>query len=266
MEEPTNDTCELAFEVFDRWGCLKSELRDHPVKKGTGVWGTELDAAKILFIEDVTVNENHRRKGYGRNLVEQVWDAAQGMVDDCEFAIAFATYNHTRIIEETGDSLALKGRETFYSKLQRSAEDFWHAIGFRRIGSSSYFARANDASHPSKSLSAEDDYVRLLILRSSSSESDQIFQYDQAILEANDSETLELLRARLLVYSATDPVWLSRDRHECNIIHVVARNCKQESLAWLLRLPVAGEMLSKGTLKEKPHWRALRLGSSRREP
>lgn len=35
MEEPTNDMSMLAFEVFDRWGCLKSELQHHQVKKGT---------------------------------------------------------------------------------------------------------------------------------------------------------------------------------------------------------------------------------------
>lgn len=213
MEEPTNDTSELAFNVFDRWGCVKSELRDHPVKKGNGVWGTEMDAGKILFIEDVTVNETHRRKGYGRKLVEQVWDAAQGMVDYCEFAIAFATYNNTRTVEETGDALAPKDQEVFYNNLQRSAENFWYVIGFRCIGSSSYFAHAKNPSHPSKSLSAEDNYVRPLILRSSSSESDQVFPYDQAMLEANDCETLELLRARLLIHSATDPVWLFVDRH-----------------------------------------------------
>lgn len=68
MEEPTNDLSELAFSLFDRWGNLKSELRNHPIKKGTGIWGEELDEGKFLLIEEFTIDENHRRKGYGRKL------------------------------------------------------------------------------------------------------------------------------------------------------------------------------------------------------
>ena len=69
MEELTRDFFELAFGLFDRWGNLKSELRNHPIKKGTGVWGEELDEGKFLLIEEFTIDENHRRKGYGRKLV-----------------------------------------------------------------------------------------------------------------------------------------------------------------------------------------------------
>lgn len=68
MEEPTNDLSELAFSLFDRWGNLKSELRNHTIKKAQ-VWGEELDEGKFLLIEEFTIDENHRRKGYGRKLV-----------------------------------------------------------------------------------------------------------------------------------------------------------------------------------------------------
>ena len=68
LEEPTNDLSELAFSLFDHWGSLKSELRNHPIKKGTGVWREELDEGKFLLIEEFTIDENHRRKGYGRKL------------------------------------------------------------------------------------------------------------------------------------------------------------------------------------------------------
>lgn len=249
MEEPTKDTSELAFHVFDRWGCLKSELRDHPVKKGMGVWGAELDKSKFLFIEGLTVDEENRQRGYGRKLVEQVWENAQSMTDDCDFAIVFPTYINTRIVEEKAESLPLKERELLYNGLQTSAEHFWRAVGFRRIGSSSYFARAKDPSHASWSLSAAEDYQRPLILRSSSSEDGQTFPYDQALLQSNDAETLQLLKARSLAHPVTDPAWLSVDKHGCNIIHTVARDCKAESLSWLLQLPISGELRSSRNLK-----------------
>ncbi len=249
MEEPTNDTSELAFHLFDRWGCLKSEFRDHPVKKGTGVWGVELDKSKFLFIEDLKVNENNRRNGYGRKLVEQVWEKAQSMVSDCDFAIVFATYTNPGIMDEKTESLPPGDRELLYDGLQTSAEDFWRAVGFRRIGSSLYFARAKDPSHASRSLSAAQDYRRPVVLRFPSSEGNPNFPCDQTIIQSNDGETLELLKARLLAHPATDPVWLSVDKHGNNIMHAVARGCKAESLSWLLQLPISEELRSSRNLR-----------------
>lgn len=49
MEEPTQDLADLAFNLFDRWGCVKDDFLYHPVKKGTGIWGEELNRGKILL-------------------------------------------------------------------------------------------------------------------------------------------------------------------------------------------------------------------------
>ena len=56
MEEPTHDTCELAFDLFDRWGCVKDDFLRHPIKKGTGVWGKELNEGVILLFEYISVD------------------------------------------------------------------------------------------------------------------------------------------------------------------------------------------------------------------
>lgn len=253
MEEPTNDTSGLAFEVFDRWGCLKAELQAHPVKKGTGVWGTELDQGKLLFIEDLAVDDRYRRKGYGRRLVKLVWEQAQGMAPDCDFAIVQATYLNTRDVEAKGKSLLNDEAEAFYNDLQVSAEDFYRAVGFRRIGSSFYFALSKDPSHPSRSLSAADDYRRPLALRSASTADDQVYPYDNDIIQADDSETTKLLETRLVDHSFTEPAWLSVDRHGNNILHMVAPGGKPESLAWILGKSFAAELqLSRNLKGETP--------------
>lgn len=249
MEEPTHDLSELAFHVFDRWGCLKSKFRDHPVKKGTGIWGAELDKSQFLFIEELKVNEDNQRKGYGRKLFEQVWEIAQSKANDCDFAIVLATHINTMTVEMKAEALPPRDRELFYKGSQTTAEDFWRAVGFRRIGSTSYFARAKDPSHASRSLSAVEDYRHPLSLQSSSSEDNQPFPYDQTISQSDDPGTLKLLKARLLAHPDTDTVWLSVDKHGNNIIHNVARQCKAESLSWLLQLPFSRELQSLRNLK-----------------
>ena len=85
MEEISHDAANLAFDIFDRWGCLKSEYQRHPIKKGNGVWGPELNSGRFLLIETVAVGEHYQRKGHGKELFRQVWEKAQEMstqIDD----------------------------------------------------------------------------------------------------------------------------------------------------------------------------------------
>jgi hypothetical protein len=55
MEPPSRETSMLAFDLFDRYGRLRSEFKTHPVIKGTGIWGQELDRGDMLLIEEVLV-------------------------------------------------------------------------------------------------------------------------------------------------------------------------------------------------------------------
>ncbi len=55
MEEPSNDTATFGFGVSDRWGCLRPEFQNHPIKNGTGVWGPELNGGRFLFIETLSI-------------------------------------------------------------------------------------------------------------------------------------------------------------------------------------------------------------------
>jgi hypothetical protein len=58
MEEPTAETSDLAFTLFDRYGCLNRQCYEHEFKKGTGVWGKELDYGDILFFERIKVDKD----------------------------------------------------------------------------------------------------------------------------------------------------------------------------------------------------------------
>ena len=65
MEAPTHELSELAFGLFDRWGNIKSDYLEHPVKKGSGVWGKELNRGSFFYIENLKVDKDHYRQGFG---------------------------------------------------------------------------------------------------------------------------------------------------------------------------------------------------------
>ena len=68
MDDPTKTTSQLAFGIFDRWGNLKPQYIHHNFKKGTGVWGKELNHGRILWIEQIDVHPDYRRQGLGRKM------------------------------------------------------------------------------------------------------------------------------------------------------------------------------------------------------
>ncbi|KAJ5635063.1 uncharacterized protein N7484_008376 [Penicillium longicatenatum] len=50
MEEPSKETCDVAFHVFDRYGTVKTKYKDHPVQRGTGVGKTSLIMALFSML------------------------------------------------------------------------------------------------------------------------------------------------------------------------------------------------------------------------
>ena len=302
MEEISNDAANLAFDIFDRWGCLKSAYQCHPIKKGTGVWGPELNRGRFLLIETMAVEEQYQRQGYGKELFRQVWEKAQEMVtqidderradrirrlekaweteasdrnppiavDDwidrvhpglrsgqraaraCDFAIVWATVLDTDEVNAQADGLSSAERRKFYQEKFTALEHYWRAMGFRRIGSSSYFCLAKDAKHPAHLLWPQDDYMRPAALWFSPRDDVQDFpiltpvpkqgNFEHTTLK--DIEAKELLEARLQSHPTTHPSWLSVDRHGNNILHILAREYKSEALTWTLSLPFADSLRS----------------------
>lgn len=308
MEEPSHDTATVGFGVFDRWGCLKSEFQNHPVKMGSGVWGPELNDGRILLIETLSIQDEYQRKGYGTKLFHQVWQKAQSLssqednkrradrkkalekgwedtrtkdeqprkIDDdfldsmdkifrpgqktligCDFAIVWATVLNTRVVEAESDKLPPAQRELFYQKKQSTLENFWRAMGFRRIGSSSYFCLSKDPKHASHLLTPQDDYERPAALKVSARTDGQDFPLMDPIPDPHafeqknwsDFETKKLMEARLLSYPPSNPTWVSTDRHNNNILHILAREHKAESLTWILAMPFADALRSARNLE-----------------
>ena len=172
--------------MFNRWGCLKAELYQHSVKKGTGAWGPELDQGRLLLIETVRINEGYRRQGHGRALVDQVWEKACSAHPDLQYAFAWPICPNDDDIAEKMKGMAPGESRLLYQELCLAAQDFFKALGFRRIGSSRWYARTDDPAHPSRSLAPSDDYKRPTALDLVPYQEGQKYPYDAGMVKGED--------------------------------------------------------------------------------
>lgn len=62
---------EFSVTLFDNEGRLKPDLMSHPIRKGSGMWGNELNKGALIFVESVAVESAHRRKGLANFMVDQ---------------------------------------------------------------------------------------------------------------------------------------------------------------------------------------------------
>lgn len=160
MEEPTRETCDLAFELFDKYGRVQRDYINHAVRKETGVWGAELDRGDLLFIEKFSVQKNWQRKGLGTRLFDAVLEKAQQKIHSSEppiFVVVRPGFLHAQVCAEvTAGKIDDENNVAHLHHLR--SEAFWRSLGFRRIGTSAWFALANTHEHPSRQLAANHDW------------------------------------------------------------------------------------------------------------
>lgn len=180
MEEPSQDTCDVAFEVFDRYGTVKAKYKDHPVQRGTGVWGNELDNGPLFLIEELHVTAPElRRRGLGQKIVSLLLGEGKNLcleekMDD-EYAVRFYSSREaferdwtlhglvspghlTADVESLSMGKPAEERLKIRARAESGAIHFWRACGFRRIGASGCFGFSFDPEHKSRALPADSDF------------------------------------------------------------------------------------------------------------
>lgn len=153
MEEPSQETCDVAFNVFDRYGTVKTKYKDHPVQRGTGAWGNKLDQGPLFLIEELHVTALElRRKGLGQKITSLLLKKAkQFCLDergDGEYADRVYGSNEaferawtlhalvspgilTTEIESQLMGKSAEERLMTRTRIQSGAIDFWRSCGFR---------------------------------------------------------------------------------------------------------------------------------------
>ncbi|KAI0099041.1 hypothetical protein GGR51DRAFT_536560 [Nemania sp. FL0031] len=149
MEELCEETSLLAFELFDRYGRLNREYSEHEIRKGSGIWGKELDHGDILMVENIHIEPLWRRQGVGTKLVSAVLDKAR---HESKSFFAFVNPMHlTQDNDEKPDSGTIREQSENF-------KHFFRSLGFRRVGASGWLAFTNNDSHPSRHLDKAQDW------------------------------------------------------------------------------------------------------------
>ena len=182
MEEPSQDMADIAFGLFDRYGCLKAKFKNQSVQKGTGVWGEELDYGLLLFIERVEITDREwRRNGLGKAMITLLIQKAEKKSKPepmtpttAKFReIFYGTENldkysalHTVVLpgwlrsDVEAETVGKCPQQTraIYQRALLSAVAFYRSLGFRRIGASDFLGFSSDSKHKSHTIAIADDF------------------------------------------------------------------------------------------------------------
>ena len=211
--------------LFDRYGRLDREYYEHDFKKGTGVWGNELDRGDLLLFESLQVGYEWRRRGIGRKVVDAVLERTRKKVD--ESTGFYAVVRPGFLLSEFDRS------EDFGEREMKIAQSFWRSLGFRRVGTSSWFAQTDSPDHPSRHLDPAQDWeqpddTRVQLpngLR-------QVFRKleDPATEEAECVSELE----QNFSNDPEDPRWLVVDEKGNTALHIAAMSLKPKPVRFIL--------------------------------
>ncbi|KAI0187124.1 hypothetical protein EV127DRAFT_437398 [Xylaria flabelliformis] len=149
MDDLCDETSSLAIELFDRYGRLNREYYEHEIRKGSGVWGEELDHGDILLIETINIEPLWRRQRVGTKLIGAVLDKTR---HESTGFFAFASPRLTVDLDCDDEKLGAVHEQS------KIFHRFFRSLGFRRVGTSRWLAFTDNDSHPSRHLDEAQDW------------------------------------------------------------------------------------------------------------
>jgi len=264
MEEPCQELSMVAFGLFDRYGRLKRELKDHPIRKGTGVWGSELDLGPLFIIESVCVNRDWRRKGVGKKIVTCLIEKSHGEKTTPSFSLVTPGWLNSEIEPDIREKTKIQKRQIQFLA-HDVAVSLYRSLGFRRIGTSSFFALATDPNHPAHTISCTADLDPPVAEPNVDECPENILAEDWFVDPTRSSWRLNLLQERLPLHHAAITLsdekcmeffqkfkllnvsmdeWGKVDRLSKNVLHFTACEFKSLSTRWLMENANEGQVLS----------------------
>ncbi|KAK2754516.1 hypothetical protein FQN54_006917 [Arachnomyces sp. PD_36] len=268
MEETSKEMSDLAFEIFDRHGFLKENLKGHCIQRGTGVWGSELDTGPLFLIEHMEITEKEcRGKGLGRAMVNSLIQKAEtygrpkpeplteveaslrdfilktrGTVKYSPLHVLVAPgWLEREVEDEIIGKSARQAREVRF-RAAESATAFYRSVGFRRIGTSSYFGFSPDPAHTSHEIAVADDADPPTgplgeTLDTEDNEAKRLerlkqeFPLHHATITMPDTECVEFYQKFV---AKDDAEWTQVNPSGETLLHIAAHEFKARSAKWLM--------------------------------
>ncbi|KAH8900373.1 hypothetical protein GQ53DRAFT_815259 [Thozetella sp. PMI_491] len=224
MGVPTRETSDLAFELFDRWGRLDSKYYMPGFKRGTGVWGSELNSGDILLFERIDIVSEMRRRRLATRIVTAVLDKVR-LKSTHFFALTKPGYL------EAGMSATYEDDRSEHIAI---AEQFWRSLGFRRVGTSDWFAFSDCPDHPSWQLQPSEDWSQPKMLEHQEPIPDTILMalLNLASPDMSNRDCLHLVQDAMPA-DVEDKRWLITDNGGSTILHLAAISSRLEVVEYV---------------------------------
>lgn len=267
MEEPCQGLSSIAFELFDRYGRVKEEYITHPIRKGTGYWGAELDLGNLFVLEQIAVKRDFRRQGVGSAIANALVVKAHTGERDTAFTIVSPSYLPRDVEEESKGKSKQEHRE-IVNRAHHAASAFYRSLGFFRIGASRCFGLATDLSHKAHTILASEDFD--LPELGPETEDDDTEEADDFFGTKTKEKAMKRLEAQLPLHhtvlsladekcveyfetyktAGNQAEWIKTERYGKNILHQAACELKPKSVQWLLDNVDDGKRLSLGRSRD----------------
>ena len=241
MEEPSDETSKLAFTLFDRYGWLRSEWKDHPHQRGTAAFQDELGKGDMYLLDRLVIDPSYRRQGLGKRVTMALLEKARSKIDRPFFTFVRPGFLRIVMDEQRFHGKSENEKQSILFQDQDNAVAFYRALGFRRIGSSSWLGLASSSDHPSRLIPSHCDFDRQV--------QDRPFPEgeSQALLKTlasdlDDSTALAQLQDLDVKNPNDDQVWLATDDKGNTPLHIAAIRYKSQSVDCILAEPVGFQM------------------------
>jgi hypothetical protein len=126
MMTQTGHARSLALNLLDRYSRLKQEFKDHPIKKGSGVWRAGLDGDDIFLIENLEIDRQYCCCGFGSRLVRAMLKTVESGMLYYTAIVHPSALNRNELQCESA-----AGRTTTELTSEDISKSFWRSLGFR---------------------------------------------------------------------------------------------------------------------------------------
>ncbi|GAA6038982.1 hypothetical protein JCM8097_000139 [Rhodosporidiobolus ruineniae] len=156
MDEHSGEASDFAATVFNDVDGIKERFS----REGTGAWGRGEDSqylGTLVYLEEIRIKPGFRGRGIGGWALEQIWS---GVIRDWDLVTMLYLFAYPSSLNgEFPDPPPFQEDPYYEEKVATTARvtNFFRRADFRRIGTTPYFCRAMDDSHPSRSIPADKD-------------------------------------------------------------------------------------------------------------